>query len=248
MKTKHIILLFLLLTHVLLNSQNIKNGMYKNSYANSTYADYICINNDTITICFFNYKSCFKGSYQLKDNQIYLSENALLGRNANIIKEKCSPDSIEIRLVTKHKHYLIGMPSNDTNIYEYESDLYTMLINNTPLISIDTSGIYIAKGQFSDQILSRGFMLDDSGAGFTDYFNIPLEYGTRYIVKQKYYGFRPLIIYTKDYGIIKYNEKKKELKFKLSSKDKHYTRLKYISNNVDSCFNELKNRFPLLFE
>lgn len=247
MKTKHIILLFLLLAHVLLNAQNIKNGMYKNSYANSTYADYICINNDTITICFFNYKSCFKGSYQLKDNQIYLSENALLGRNANIIKEKCSPDSIEIRLVTKHKHYLIGMPSNDTNIYEYESDLYTMLINNTPLISIDTSGIYIAKGQFSDQILSSGFLLDDSGAGFTDYFNFPLEYGTRYIIKQKYYNFRPSVInneYTPSF-IYLYDDNRIIVK---SFNDINFIIYENASTNCDSCFNELKNRFPLLFE
>lgn len=240
MKKNILSIILIIICHLTIISQNIDQGLYSNGY------EYLCIHHDTILYNDGLY--WYKGACKIEKNRLYFGHNVLCGKNASITKENCSKDSIELKLVTKHKHYLIGMPSNDTNIYVYESDIYAMYLNKTHFVSRNTNGIYIAKGQFSDQILSRGFMLDDSGAGFTDYFNIPLEYGTRYIVKQKYYGFRPLIIYTKDYGIIKYNEKKKELKFKLSSKDKHYTRLKYISNNVDSCFNELKNRFPLLFE
>lgn len=250
MKTKHIFLLALVFTYILSNAQCIKNGVYKNPYGDGSDNDIICINNDTITICFSNYKSCFRGAYQLKGNQICLSENTLLGKNAIIIKEKCSPDSIELRLITKHKHYLIGMPSNDTNIYEYESNIYTMLINETPLISKDTSGIYIYKGQFSDEALSNGFWLQDASAQFTDYFSFPLKYGTRYIINHKYYEFRPSLIYreyTPSY-IYLYDNNNSRIIIKNNFQDEHYEIHEFKNDNCDSCFNELKNRFPLLFE
>lgn len=250
MKTKHIFLLMLLITHFTSSAQYIKNGLYKNPYENGSYNDIICINNDTITICFSNYKSCFRGAYQLKGNQICLSENTLLGKNAIIIKEKCSPDSIELRLITKHKHYLIGKPSNDTNIYEYESNIYTMLIDETPLVSKDTSGIYISKGQLSDKALINGFLLQDASAQFTDYFSFPLEYGTRYIINHKYYEFRPSIIY-REYApsyIYLYEYDNNRIIIKNSFQDEHYGIYEFNNSNCDSCFNELKNRFPLLFE
>jgi len=248
MKTK-IVLFTFLLTSILSNAQ-IKNGMYKSPYSNSADNDFICINGDTITICRWNYKACFKGAYQLKDDKICLSENILLGKNAYITKEKCSPDSIELRLITKHKHYLLGMPSNDTNIYEYESNLYTMIINKTPLISRDTNGIYIAKGQLTDEVLANGFLFDDSGAGFQDYFTLPLEYGTRYIVKHKYHEFSPSIINEKYASsfVFLYDYENNRIVIKKNYRDRNSEIYDYINTNCDSCFNEIKNRFPLLFE
>ncbi len=250
MKTTHILLLALLFTHFLSNAQCIKNGVYKNPNDNSPDNSIICINGDTITICYWNYKWCFRGAYQLKGKQICLLENTLLGKNAIITKEKCSPDSIELRLITKHKHYLIGMPSNDTNIYEYESNIYAMHINKIPLISRDTNGIYISKGQFSDEVISNGFMLDDPSAGFVDYFTFPLEYGTRYIVKQKYHEFEPAIINKNENPPFVYiiDKKHNRIKIKQNHKDRFSSIYEYKSNDCDSCFNELKNKFPLLFE
>lgn len=240
MKKKFIILSIIITFSSILNAQHIKNGVYANRN------ELLCIQGDTML--YYHDSYWYKGPYIINADTLYWNKNILLGRNASITKEKCSQDSIELKLITKHKHYLIGMPSNDTNIYEYESDIYAMFINKTHLVSRHASGIYIAKGQFSDQILSSGFLLDDSGAGFTDCFNFPLEYGTRYIVKQKYYKFRPIIVYLNDYKIIKYNEMDMVIMLKWTPEDKYHTTLKYVSPNCDSCFKEFKNRFPLLFE
>lgn len=96
-------------------------------------------------------------------------------------------------------------------------------------------------------------------SGFQDYFDFPLEYGTRYIIKQKYYRvFHPFLFVGdskvfnseyKDYLKIKFKNKGKELLYKTSSPNwDKYVKLEYISPNVDSCFTEFKNRFPLLFK
>ena len=240
MKKIIVLTLFSAVINIELYSQHIANGCYTNGN------EYICIKGDTILYRDGWY--LYKGKFTIEQNLLYWGDNILRGKNVHIIKENCSPDSIELRLITKHKHYLLGMPSSDTNIYEYESDIYTMYLNKTSLVSRDTSGIYIAKGQFSDNILSNGFFLNDSGAGFLDYFSSPLEYGTRYIIKQKYYEFRPIINHTNTCGFLKYYDKSKEIMFKWSLDNEYYTKLKYVSSNVDSCFNELKNKFPLLFE
>lgn len=240
MKKFLILTLFSAVINIELYSQHINNGCYTNGY------EYLCIKGDTILYRDGLY--WYMGKFTIEQNLVYWGDNILRGKNVHIIKENCSPDSIELRLITKHKHYLLGMPSSDTNIYEYESDIYTMYLNKTSLVSRDTSGIYIAKGQFSDDVLTNVFFLNDSEAGFLDYFSFPLEYGTRYIIKQKYYEFRPIINHTNIYGFLKYYDKSKGIMFKWSLDDEYNTKLKYVSSNVDSCFNELKNRFPLLFE
>lgn len=250
MNKKLLVTSIFLIISIFSNAQSVKNGIYKHNYSTKTNNDYICINNDTIIICLWNYKLCFMGAYKSKDNQLCLSGNTLLGKNVFITKEKCSPDSIELRLITKHKHYLLGMPSSDTNIYEYESDIYTMYLNKTSLVSRDTSGIYIAKGQFSDDALTNGFFLNDSGSGFFDYLSVPLEYGTRYIIKHKYYEFRPSVI-TKGFApafIYLYDYDNYRIIIKESNEDKNFVIYEYKNDSCNSCFNELKNRFPLLFE
>ncbi len=243
MKTKQIILLTLLhFLNVSITAQNIQDGVYSNENK------FVCVNSDTI----IHYDGMFwyKGTFEIKNNKMYFLNNELLGKNAIITKEKCSPDSIELRLITKHKHYLIGMPSNDTNIYEYESNIYAMHINKIPLISRDTNGIYISKGQFSDEVISNGFLLDDPSAGFVDYFTFPLEYGTRYIVKQKYHGFAPAIINNNETPpfVFLYDIKHNRILIKEDLKDKRSAVYEYKNAQCDSCFSEFKNRFPLLFE
>ena len=224
-------------SNVLLTAQNIINGVYTNGHV------YLCVNNDTIT--YHDDFYWFKGIYRIEKNKFYWGKNVLLGKNAFIIKEEYSKDSVEIRLITKHKGYDIC----DTIIYQDESDFYNITINRKQMFSIDQSGINITKCDFSQNELSYGFYIYDSGRGFIDYFSIPLEYGTSYVIKQKYYWFRPIPEYgsMNDYSLIKF--KKDEILLKYSPfYEKRCTVLKYVSPNCDSCFNELKNRFPLLFE
>lgn len=227
----------LVFVSIVLSAQQIKNGFYTNGNV------CLCLSNDTIT--YHNDFYWFKGTYTIVNNKLYWGNNVLLGKNAYIVKENCAKDSIEVSLITKYKGYSI----HDTIIYQDESDYYNMTINNKPIIASNKDGMNIAKGDFSQEELSVGFYINDSGRGFTDYFPITLEYGTRYIIKQKYYKFRPIPEYgsMNNYSIIKYRNN--EILFKYSpSYEKRYTTLKYISPNCDSCFNELKNKFPLLFE
>ena len=234
---KSFVLIFILHVSMILSAQNIKTGIYTNG------SQCLCIKYDTLI--YHDDLYWFKGTYKIANNKLYWGRNVLLGLNANIIQEKCSQDSIEIRLITKH----IGYDTRDTTIYQDESFLYDITINNKSMASRSSSGIYIAKGQFEQFELDSGFHVNDSGHGFTDFFVIPLKYGTRYVIIQKYYQFRPIPEYggMKDYSLIKYKNGNVLLKYS-PSYERHFTTLKYISPNCDSCINELRNKFPLLFE
>lgn len=234
---KKIILSLLLIVSLTTYAQNIKNGVYSNGRV------FLCVNNDTIT--YHDDMYWFKGTYKIEKNKLYWGKNVLLGNNAFIIKETCTKDSIEIKLITKYKGYSI----HDTIICQDESDFYKITINQKRRISRDKNGIKIAKGEFSQEELFVGFYVDDSGRGFTDYFPVALEYGTRYIVIQKYYQFRPIPEYgsMNEYSMIKYKDGEVLLKYS-PHYEKKYTVLKYASSDCDSCFNDLKGRYPLLFE
>ena len=255
MKKHAIISLLFLVLNLTSYSQDIKNGVYANDHD-----DVICIKNDTL---FYHWwRMYYLGSYKFEDGKYYFGKNALLGMNAFVEKEPCSPDSIEIKMIDKYQIIPIGAPMRDSTIYEGESEFFRIIINGISIKSQDTKGMLISKGQLTDDELTSGFFLESSGwhmSGFQDYFDFPLEYGTRYIIKQKYYRvFHPFLCVGdsnvfnseyKDYLKIKFKNKGKELLYKTSSPNwDKYVKLEYISPNVDSCFTEFKNRFPLLFE
>ena len=242
-----ILLLLCLVLSLISCSQHIKNGVYSSKY------EYLCVRNDTLLYC--DNSMWYMGPYKLLDNRVFLANNELLGRNAIITGEQCDKDTIELRLITKFKHYVFGGPDTDTTIYQDESPLYQIVINKTMLRSRDKEGIFITHGQFSQEELSTmGFWAFDEGnlSGFQDYFNIPLEFGTRYIVKQIYHDFSPLLINEQhqQFPEIKYNKNNKKftITYHYQERDDLITKLRYVSPNVDSCFNEFKNKFPLLFE
>ena len=246
-KVQILSIVILILANVFSCAQHIENGMY---YSKSSH---ICVRNETLV--YSNNLSCYMGTYKILDSVILLDNNKLLGRNAIITREQCDKDTIEIRLITEFKHYVFGEPNTDTTIYQDESPLYQIVINKTILRSRDKEGIFITRGQFHQEELSTmGFWVFDEGnlSGFQDYFNIPLEFGTRYIVKQIYHDFRPLLIneQNQQFPEIKYNKNNKEftITYHYQERDDLITKLQYVSPNVDSCFNELKNKFPLLFE
>ena len=246
MKIKHfIIIINFVLASMNSCSQNIENGVYTDG------RNLICINEDTIV----RYDGLFwyKGLYQITNNKLYLINNEFLGKNALITKEECGSDTIEFILTTKTKHYVFGEPDNDTTIYDVKTPLFTIVLGNTVLHAQKAKGIKITKKQLSPDDISHGVWVYDEGSlsGFQDYFNIPIEYGTKYIIKQKYYDFRPkLVTYDyKDSCEIVYNKYKKTLSLNDDFRtDIPHPILKYVSPNCDSCFNELKNRFPKLFE
>lgn len=246
MKKIAIISLLFLVFNVTSYSQDIKNGVYANDYDN-----FICIKNDTL---FYHWcRTYYLGPYKFEDGKYYFGKNALLGMNAFVEKETCSPDSIEIKMICKYQHFIFGAPLEDSTVYEGESDFYYICIDDWVFQSRNKKGINIPKGQLSEEELSVGFLIEGGMfSGFQDYFDFPLEYGTRYIIKQKYYkSFHPRLSIgdNKDYLKIKFKNKGKELWYKTSSPNwEKYVKLNYVSPNVDSCFNEFKNRFPLLFE
>ena len=246
MKTKNILLIILLIfSNVLLSAQNIKNGVYING------RQYICVNNDTI----IRYDGLFwyKGTFMIKNKKMFFNNNDLLGKNATITKEQCGSDTIEFKLTTKTKRYVFGEPDCDTNIYDIETPLYTIAIGDTVFHAKNSKGIMITKNQLSPDKLYHGIWVYDEGSlsGFQDFFDIPIEYGTCYIIKQKNHDFRPsLISYEyKDSCEIRYDKHHRQLLLNDDFRaDIPHTPLQYISPNCDSCFNELKNRFPELFE
>lgn len=230
-------------------SQDIKDGVYTYGYKNHYI---MCIKNDTIFQ--LESKNGYLGTYKFKDNKYYWGQNLLFDRNAIIDREICSPDSIEIRIIDKYKIHVFGGPDTDSTIYEGESDFYSIWINNKQFTSRNMEGIKISKGQLSEEELSKGFFMYEEGwhmSVFEGFFSFPLEYGTRYILKQIYYDFRPTRVFesSKYYFTIKIEKGSKDIWYRESnSMYKEYVKLNYVSPNVDSCFNEFKNRFPLLFE
>ena len=245
MKKCFLLSLLFLIFNITILAQHIDNGVYANG------PDYfLCAKNDTI---FYHFGSIdwYLGTYKFEDNKYYYGQNLLFGKNAFIEKEPCSPDSIEIKLICKYRNGVFGAPQKDSTIYEGESDFYYILINDLRFESRDKKGIKIPKGQLSEEELSSGFLMVEGAllSGFQDYFDFPLEYGTRYIIKHKYYKFRPCTTFEKPYEYFTIKKEKNDLWFKENNPMCDlYTKLKYVSPNVDSCFNEFKNRFPLLFE
>lgn len=246
MKTKQIILLTLLhFLNVSITAQNIQDGVYSNEN------NFVCVNSDTI----IRYDGMFwyKGTFEIKNNKLYFINNELLGKNAVIKEEQCGVDIIGFKLTTKTKHYVFGEPDNDTTVYDVEPSLFTIAIGEAAFHAKKSVGVLITKKQLPKEQLSRGIWVYDEGSfsGFQDFFNIPVEYGKRYIIKQKYHSFRPLLVNYdyKDSCEIYYDKINGELLLNDDFRtDIPHTVLKYISSNCDSCFNELKNKFPLLFE
>lgn len=251
MKKYVILTLLCIIFSVTANAQALPNGVYTQ---NPDYGSFICIKNDTILYQSSNI-DWYMGTYQFLDGRYYLNDNILLGKNAYIEKDACSPDSIEIKCICKYQHIRIGAPMVDSTIYEGESDFFRIITNENSFCARNSTIIFISKEQISNEELSDGYIFEESGkmSGFVDYFNIPLEYGTRYTFKHMYYRFRPIIILEKitskhDYLLYDKNNKKILVTHEVT-KDKSYTNTyPYYSPNCDSCFTAFKNRFPLLFE
>lgn len=245
-KYRFLITTLFVLLNTVTSAQIIDAGLY---ICGNTF---ICVYNDTISMKYMDSGVWYKGAYKLIDNHIILEDNILLGKNASIEKEQCSPDSIKISFICKYQNVVLGAPMRDTTIYEGESDFYFIWLNDLKFESHDKHGIYITKEQVQQKEISSGFLLVESGSclsGFQDYFSFPLEYGIHYTIKQKYYQtFHPLIINAK-YKMpfdIDYDLSKKEIT--IYHMNHQISKYIYVGQNCDSCFNELKNRFPLLFE
>ncbi|MBQ6084311.1 MAG: hypothetical protein IJK92_08180 [Bacteroidales bacterium] len=246
MKKYLVLIFFIVCQYITSCAQGIDNGIYKNGDS------FVCVKNDSIIICRNNYFNCYYGSYTSENLRIFLKENILLGRNATIDIEKASDNYIEIKLLSKYKNFIIGESidnSYDTTIYQSVSPYYHILINHNKCIHSDSNQtIRIDKDASMQYDLSKGFLLDDDGrlSNFIDYYKFSLEFGNRYIFSQKYYPFCATLIneqYPQDFELI-YKKHKIIQKF---SND-YIVEYLFDNSNCDSCFNELKNKFPLLFE
>lgn len=234
------------------NAQAIPNGVYAYGYKNHYV---FCVKNDTI-LEYNQYDGLdsYMGTYQFKDNKYYLSKNLLFGKNAILEKEPCSTDSIYIKMICKYQIQVFDGPMTDSTIYESESDFYSVSFGNRRFESHDKKGIFIPKGQLSQVELNNGFLFEENSwmmSCFRDYFSFPLEYGTRYIIKQNYFKFRPNTIFgtANDYYLFKFKKRNEEIWFKYNClMCEEYEKLEYISPNCDSCFTAFKNRFPDLFK
>lgn len=251
MKKYVVLTLLCIIFGIITNAQTLPNGVYSD---NSKYGYFICIKNDTV-LYHSSSTSWYMGTYQFMNKKYYFNDNLLLGKNAYIEKESCSTDSIEIKFICKYQHILLGAPMVDSTIYEGESDFYYTYHNEWKFESRDQEGIHISKGTLSQEDLSNGFLLVEGGwlSGFQDYFNIPLEYGTRYTLKHKYYRFNPIIILEKingkrDYILYDKNNNKLLVTHEITKDNSYTNTYPYYSPNCDSCFNAFKNRFPDLFK
>jgi len=248
---KHVILTLLcIVLGVIANAQILPNGVYTQ---NPNYGSFICIKNDTI-LYNFSRTSWYLGTYQFMDGKYYLNDNMLLGKNAYIEKETCSPDSIEIKCICKYQHFIIDAPMVDSTIYEGESDFFRIITNENTFCALNSTIIFISREQISNEELSDGYIYEESGkmSGFFDYFNIPFEFGTRYVFRQKYFHFKPIMIdgIEKDSDYLRYDKKHNLIiaTHGIRRINMYSNRYPYYSPNCDSCITAFKNRFPDLFK
>jgi hypothetical protein len=68
----------------------------------------IFVINDTISINYFDSTRYYKGVFSMKNKEIVLYENMLIGNNADVVTEECDKDYIEFSLYEKYRNYAMG--------------------------------------------------------------------------------------------------------------------------------------------
>lgn len=231
---KFIILIFLSFTQLIGVSQNIKNGLY----VIEGTKQFIYIKGDSISFNLKEFQSIFYyGKYHLLGNSLILEKNCALGKNTIISTSNYDTSYIGIELVEWKHDFLIDELIHQSKPYLSKSDLFSVHLHSKVFQSNDTI-LKISKKQHSDVTSDSSFFFaSNTMTGYIDEVNLPLSFGKKYTLTQKYFNCQPAIegIYPK---IILKTKGKKTFLYYYNESEKKMVRFKH-RGDKESCLNAL---------
>lgn len=218
-------------------AQKLNNGIYEGSNG------YICVNDTTIIMDIHAHGSYFYGSYSIHDDEVVFGYNNLIGKNATINVEKCSQDSIEIKLICKYE-----LIFEEADKYPRQSMICVFYSDVTQTIdSKDDGYIYIGLDENQNKFNIESFYVCDYVQfSFADKFKIPLEYGTRYVISQKYTA--SALFLNGDTSWVSFKVKRHGKRIEMYHKRTKTKEIFHYVGECDSCLEEFKKQFPGLIE
>ncbi|MDO5342042.1 MAG: hypothetical protein Q4F69_06280 [Bacteroidia bacterium] len=238
METVKLLLISLLVfVGVNCSAQNPNNGIYRYNYG------YLCIKNDTVIMDFSTHHYYYMGLYKMDEGELILNKNELIGRSGTIHTEKCSPDSIEIKLICKYE------------IVMEEADKHPRQSMNCGFYSDATKGInskddgciYIGLDENQNKFNIENFYVGDYVQfQFYDIFKVPLEYGKRYVITQK--NNASVLFLDGDMSWVSFKVKRHGKRIEMYHKKTKRKRVFHYVGECDSCLEEFSKQFPGLIE
>ncbi|MCQ2319545.1 MAG: hypothetical protein MJZ90_11620 [Bacteroidales bacterium] len=218
-------------------AQKPRNGIYKESDG------YICVSDTIIIMDIHTHRSYFYGSYSIHDDEVVLGYNNLIGKNATINVEKCSQDSIEIKLICKYEIIV-----EEADKYPRQSMRCIFYSENTKRVDSRNDGcIYIGYDANNNEFNIDEFYIQDYVQFlFADKFKIPLEYGTRYVISQKYTA--SALFLNGDTSWVSFKVKRHGKRIEMYHKRTKTKEIFHYVGECDSCLEEFSKQFPGLIE
>lgn len=225
-------------------SQNIPNGLY---VADGT-DQFVCIKGDSIS---FNYTNrtgfdYYYGTFHIDAKEIVLDKNLAWGHGCFITTETCDSQFMEFEIVDLSMNYGIGAVNKDTTVYKKKSQ-FVHVYSETEQISRNThdSIVRFKLGDFKDYTKENRFYV--SSTGLFDKVNLPIQFGTRYVIHDKYHlcQISSLTDYDrKDRNTHFFHLRKKNIiLIKINDGRKKTLKFKY-KGNCESCLGELRKLYP----
>jgi len=218
-------------------AQKPNNGIYRGKNG------FICVNSDTIIMDVHAHGSYYLGVYSMNGDEIVFGKNELIGKNAKILTDKCYPDSIEIMLICKYE-----LIFEEADKYPRQSMRCFFYSDETKGINSKEDGIiYIGVDETKRMFNIENFYVGDRVQfQFNDIFQIPLEYGKRYVISQKYTA--SALFLDGDTSWLSFKVKKRGKRIEMYHKRAKTKEVFYYEGECDSCLEEFKKQFPGLIE
>ncbi len=236
-------------------SQQSFDGVYKDNMCNI-----VCIKDDSMAFCLQNQvRKVYYGRYSInEDGEVVLFENKASVLTAFVEKTRCDSDCIEIELFEWYRSILFGAISFDTISKLVKSNSFTVYYGqykkntNDTLLRLSRSDLF---QYLYDDDLKLSFF-SRTMTGFCGDVVLPLRFGTRYSIIQKYDRCIPLLTNKNEptvYKNLKLSRKiitkKPMIKWRqdnylMNNKEKTY-RLKRVGD-CESCLKGLRFYYPKL--
>lgn len=173
-------------------SQQSFDGVYKDNMCNV-----VCIKDDSIAFCLQNQiRKVYYGKFSInKDGEVVLFENKASVFTAFVEKTRCDENYIEIELFEWHHPIQFGAISIDTVSKLMKSNSFTVYYDNQKKYTNDTL-LRLSKSDLFqylyDEDLKVSFV-SSTMTGFCGTVVLPLSFGTRYSIIQKYDRCVPML-------------------------------------------------------
>ena len=178
---RNLAIIILILLHLCLLGQQPFDGIYKDKENNV-----VCIKGDSIVFCLQDYsKSVYYGKYTVKDKEIRLLENQASFMVASVEKTKCDEDFIEIELIEWHQHVLTREKSEAFTVFYGGHSKST----TDSILRLSKSDLYSC---ILDENLELSFV-SNSMSGFWGEVVLPMAFGNKYTIVQKYDSCVPFV-------------------------------------------------------